>query len=149
MRWADRQWDAEWADNPTRLRTFIPDTGNHLLGMTLPRTASVMFNRLCIGIGCFHCCLCRWVWLPLRTVSVAQKNEPSTMLSTNVQSIDLPMNCTALRFWTMRQSNGCSTPAPRSSAAKQWLEELAQKKKKTRCSHKCNCRKNSLSKDVH
>jgi len=28
----------------------------------------------------------------------------------------------------MRQPNGCSTSAPRSSAAKQWLEELAQKK---------------------
>jgi len=22
--WADHQWNAEWADNPTRLRTFIP-----------------------------------------------------------------------------------------------------------------------------
>jgi len=29
----------------------------------------------------------------------------------------------------MRQSNSCSTPAPRSSAAKQWFEELAQKKR--------------------
>jgi len=29
----------------------------------------------------------------------------------------------------MRQSNGCSTPAPRSSAVKQWIEQLAQKKK--------------------
>jgi len=29
----------------------------------------------------------------------------------------------------MRQLNGCSTPAPRSSAAKQWIEQLAQKKK--------------------
>jgi len=48
-------------------------------------------------------------------------------LAYNVQSIDLIMNCTAWRFWTTRQSNGCSTPAPRSSAAKQWLEELAQK----------------------
>jgi len=28
----------------------------------------------------------------------------------------------------MRQSNGCSTPAPKSSAAKQWIKELAQKK---------------------
>jgi len=29
----------------------------------------------------------------------------------------------------MRQPNGCSTPAPKSSAAKQWIkEELAQKK---------------------
>jgi len=29
----------------------------------------------------------------------------------------------------MRQSKGCSIPAPRSTAAKQWFEELAQKKK--------------------
>ena len=27
--WADHQWNAEWADNPTRLRIFIPDTGTH------------------------------------------------------------------------------------------------------------------------
>ena len=25
--WTDHQWNAEWADNPTRLRIFIPDTG--------------------------------------------------------------------------------------------------------------------------
>jgi len=54
-------------------------------------------------------------------VSVAQKNKPSTMLSSNVQSIDLPMDCMAWRFRMMRQSNGCSTPAPRSSAVKQWF----------------------------
>jgi len=35
------------------------------------------------------------VWLALRPVSVEQKNKPSTMLSSNVQSIDLFMNCTA------------------------------------------------------
>jgi len=27
--WADHQWNAEWADNPTRLRILIPDTGTH------------------------------------------------------------------------------------------------------------------------
>ena len=62
---------------------------------------------------------------PLRPVSVAQKNKPSTMLSSNVQSMD----CTAWRLWTMRQPNGCSTPAPKSSAAKQWIKELLQNKK--------------------
>jgi len=31
----------------------------------------------------------------LRSVSVAQKDKPSTMLSSNVQSIDLPVDCTA------------------------------------------------------
>ena len=34
--WADHQWNAEWADNLTRLRTLIPDTGTHTPGMTLP-----------------------------------------------------------------------------------------------------------------
>ena len=70
------------------------------------------------------------VWPPLRPVSVAHKNKPSTMSSSNVQSIDLPMDCTAWRFRGMRQPNGCSTPAPKSSAVKQWIKELAQKKKK-------------------
>ena len=68
-------------------------------------------------------------WPPLRPVRVAQKNKPSAMLSSNVQSIDLPMDCTTWRFWTMRQPNGCSTPAPKSGAVKQWIkEELAQTK---------------------
>jgi len=47
-------------------------------------------------------------------VSVAQKNKPSTMLSSNVQSINLLMDRTAWQFRTMRQQNGCSTSAPRS-----------------------------------
>ena len=29
--WADHQWNAEWTDNPTRLRTLIPDTAGPLL----------------------------------------------------------------------------------------------------------------------
>jgi len=70
------------------------------------------------------------LWPPLRPVSVAQKNKPSIMLSAIIQSIDLPMDCMDWRFWTMRQPNGWSTPAPRSSAAKQWFEQLTQKKKK-------------------
>ena len=39
-----------------------------------------------------------------------------------------PTDCTAWRFWTMRQRNVCSTPAPKSSPAKQWVKELAQTK---------------------
>ena len=69
------------------------------------------------------------LWPLARPVSVAQKNKPSTMLSSNVPPTDLIMywrDCTAWQFWTMRQSNGFSTPAPRSSAAKQWIAELSQ-----------------------
>jgi len=88
--WAYHQWNAEWADSPTRLRTLIPDTGAHPHGMTLPRRAWVPLNRLRTGVGRFRFCLYKWGWPPLRPVSVVQKNKPSTMLSANVQSIDLP-----------------------------------------------------------
>jgi len=119
--WADHQWNAEWAHNPTRLRIFIPDTGTHPPGMTLPRTAWVRLNRCrtsppvsdVSAIAYTH-----GIWSPLRSVSVTQQKKPSTMLSSNVQSIDLPMDCMAWRFWMTRQMNGCS----RSGAAKQWIE---------------------------
>ena len=66
------------------------------------------------GFGLTASACTNGVWPPLRPLSVAQKSKPSTMSSSNVQSIDLPMDCAVWRFWTMRQSNVCSTPAPRS-----------------------------------
>jgi len=82
-----------------------------------------------------HACT-NGVWPPLRLVSVAQKNKQSTMLSCNVRSIDLRMDCTAWRFWTMRQPNGCSTPASKLNKAEQCIkEELAQKKNKKNAKH--------------
>jgi len=44
--WADHQWNAEWADNRTRLCVFIPDTGTHPPGATLPRRAWVQQGRI-------------------------------------------------------------------------------------------------------
>ena len=90
--WADHQWNAEWFASTTRLHTFIPDTGNSPPGMALPRTAWVRLSRLRTGVVRFCFCLHKWVWPPLRPVSVAQKNKPSNMLSFNVQFIDLPWN---------------------------------------------------------
>jgi len=121
--WADHQWNGEWADNPTRFRILIPDTGTYQPGMALSRRSGLTTSApVSTPAGT------NGVWPPLRPVNVAKKNKSSTMLSSNVQSTDLLMDCTAWRFWSMRQSNVCSTPAPKSSAAKQWIEELAQKK---------------------
>jgi len=58
---------------------------------------------------------------PLLHVSVVHKNKPSTMFSSNVQSIDLHMDCTAWRFSMMRQLNSNSTSAPRTSAASELI----------------------------
>ena len=100
--WADHQWNVEWADNPTRLRTLILDTGTHPpewsfqeepeSGLTASAPASDVSAPACTD----------GIWPPLRPVSVAQKNKLSTVLSSNVQSIDLPTDYTAWRFWTMR-----------------------------------------------
>jgi len=97
--WADHQWNAEWSDNPTTLRTFIPDTG-----MAAPEWSSQeqRWSELSASAPVSNVSAPACVRPPLRPVSVAHKNKPSTMLSSNVQSIDLLMNCTAWRFWTMR-----------------------------------------------
>ena len=62
-------------------------------------------------------------------LSVAQKNKLSTMLSSDVQSIDLPMDCMAWWFWTMIQPNGCSTPALKSSVVKQWIKNSLKRRR--------------------
>ena len=82
--WVDHQWNAGWAVIPTRLRIFIPDTGIYPPRMTPTRRAWVWLNYFHTGIN--------GVRPPLRPVSVVQKNKPSTVLSSNVQSIDLPMD---------------------------------------------------------
>ena len=58
--WANHQWNAEWADSPTRLRTLIPGTGTHPPGMTLPRRAWFRLNRLRTSVGLFRSCLYKW-----------------------------------------------------------------------------------------
>jgi len=125
--WADQQWNAEWEDNPIKLHIFISDTHHPEWPSQQESGSGVGTSAPVLDVSAAACT--NGVWPPLRPVSVAQKNKPSTMLSSNVQSIDLPMDYMAWRFWTMRQQNGCSTHAPRSSAAKQWFEQLAQKKK--------------------
>jgi len=92
------------------LHTFNPNT--HLPGMTLPRTTSVRLNHLCTSVGRFCSCLHKWDMAP----------SAACEYGTEKQTVDLPMISTARRFWLMRQLNGCSTPAPRSSAAKQWID---------------------------
>jgi len=45
---------------PSKLRTFIPDTATYPPGMTLPRRAWVRLNLLRTGVGRFRSCLYKW-----------------------------------------------------------------------------------------
>jgi len=65
------------------------------IGMTVARTLWVRLHRLRTGVRHFRSCLHKWGTAPWRPVSLAQKNKPSAILSSNVQSIDLSMDCTA------------------------------------------------------
>ena len=84
--WADYQWNAKWMDNPTRLRIFIPDTGTHTPGMTLPRKAWVRLKRLRTGVGRFRSCLYKWGTASSAACECSAETKPSTMFSSNVLS---------------------------------------------------------------
>jgi len=127
---ADHQWNAEWADNPIRLCTLSPDTGTHPPGMTLSRRAWVRLNRLRTVVGHFRSCLYKWGMASSAACECGAEEQTVDYVSSSVQSIDLPMDYTSWGFWTMRQPNGCSTPAPKSRAAKQWIKKNSLKRKK-------------------
>ena len=117
------------ADNSTRLRTLIPDTGTHIPGMTLPRRAWVPLNRLRTGVGRFRSWLYKWGMSSYAACECGTEEQTVDHIVLQCPINQPPTDCTAWRFWTMKQPNGCSTSAPNSSAAKQWVkEELAQTK---------------------
>jgi len=60
MQWADHQWNAEWADNPTRPPHFNSRYRYTPPGLTLPRRAWVQLNRFRTGVGLFRSCLYKW-----------------------------------------------------------------------------------------
>ena len=108
VHWPDHQWNVEWTDNATRLCIIIFGTSTHPPIMTLPRGAWFWLDRACNSV--WHFCSSLYKWgMTSSAACVAQKNKPLTLLSSNVQSIDIPMDCMAWRFWTMRHWNGCST----------------------------------------
>jgi len=92
--WADHQWNAEWLDNTTRLRTFISDIGTHPPEMALPIKRGTRLTASAPMSDVSAPAYTNGLWPLLRPVSESQKNKPPTMLSYNVQSTDLHMDCT-------------------------------------------------------
>ena len=123
--WADHQLNAEWVDSPIRLHIFIHDTGTHPSGMTLSRTAWVQLNHLRAGVWSFCSFLYKWGMASSAACECGVEEQWCLPMSNPPTS---PLDCTAWRCWAMRQPHGCSTSALRSSAAKQWFQQLAQKK---------------------
>ena len=58
--WTNHKWNAEYCENASRLRVFVPGTGARPVGMGLPRAAWVKLNRLWTGVGRFHSSMHKW-----------------------------------------------------------------------------------------
>ena len=87
------------------------------------------FNCLRTGVGRFRICLYKWGMASSAACECGA--EEQTIYRVVLQCpIHRPLH--GLHGLTVpddeRQPNGCSTPAPKSSAAKQWIKELAQTK---------------------
>ena len=63
--WTNHKRNAEYCENASRLRAFVPETGARPVGMGLPRAAWVKLNRLRIGVGRFHSSMHKWGLAPL------------------------------------------------------------------------------------
>jgi len=107
----------------SRDRSFIP--GTHPPGMTRQEQHGSGLTASAPVSDISALAYTNGAWPLLGLVNVGQRNKQLTMLFFTVLSIDLLMDCTAWRFWMMQQSNGCSTPAPRFSVAKQWFERTS------------------------
>ena len=63
-KWTNQKWNAEYCENASRFRAFVPETGARPVGMGLPRAAWVELNRLRTGVGRFHSSMHKWGLAP-------------------------------------------------------------------------------------
>ena len=58
--WTNHKWNAEYCENASRLRAFVPETSARPVRLGLPRAAWVKLNRLRTGVGRFHSSMHKW-----------------------------------------------------------------------------------------
>ena len=62
--WTNHKWKAEYCENASRLRVFVPESGSRPVWMGLPRAAWVKLNRLRTGVAQFHSSMHKWGLAP-------------------------------------------------------------------------------------
>jgi len=122
--WADHQWNAEWAENPTRLCIFRP----------FQEEPGSSFIRLGTGVGRFRSCLYKW---GIASSAACECGAEEQIVEHVVLQCPIHRTHHGLHSLTVLDDATIEWPLNICPAAKQWLEELAQKKKKKAC--KCWC----------
>ena len=62
--WTNHKWNAEYCENASRLRAFMPGASSMPVGVGLPRAAWVKLNRLRTGVSQFHSSMHKWGLAP-------------------------------------------------------------------------------------
>ena len=62
--WTNHKWNAEYCENASRLRAFVPETGARPVRMGLPHAAWVKLNCLRTSVGRFHSSIHKWGLAP-------------------------------------------------------------------------------------
>ena len=62
--WKNHNWNAEYCENASRRRVFVPRTSARPVGMGLSRAARVKLNRLRTGVRQFHSSMHKWGLAP-------------------------------------------------------------------------------------
>ena len=77
--WTNHKWNAEYCENVSRLRAFVPETGARPVGMGLPRAASVKLNACGLVLSDSIRPCTNGVSLLHRIASVVPLSKPQTM----------------------------------------------------------------------
>jgi len=106
----------------TRLHVFSsPTAAPTLLKWPCQEQPWVRLNRLCTSVRHFCSSLHKLAMAPSAACEYGAEEQTVYHVVLQCLIINLPMDCTAWWFWMIKQLTGCSTPAPRSNAAKQWI----------------------------
>ena len=63
-KWTNHKWNAEYCENASRLRAFVPGASARPVVMGLPRAAWVKLNCLRTGVWRFHSSMHKWGLAP-------------------------------------------------------------------------------------
>ena len=115
--WTNHKRNAEYYENASRLRAFVPRTDARPVGMGLPRAAGVKLNRLQTGVGRFYSSMHKWSLAPLPNCECGASEQTADHVLTACPIHRAPHGARGLTFWMTKLDAGLITPLPASDSA--------------------------------
>ena len=116
--WTNRKWNAEYCENASMLRAFVPGTGARPVEMGLPRPAWVKLNSMRTGVRRFHSSMHKWGLAPSPNCECGASEQIADHVLTAcfILYIGHHMEHEVRRFWMTKLDAGLITPLPASDS---------------------------------